>query len=86
MDRKKKVLVTEDMEPYEYYQGLVIGPPDLSSLHLPEDVEIALNNELFARGLITQRDTIKGRQEIFAALQAAFAISVDKIMRCYTNG
>lgn len=79
----KKILVTDDMEPYEYHQGLVVGPPDLARLNLPENIEIALNNELFVRGLITKRDTIKGRQEIFAALQAAFKVSIDKIMECY---
>lgn len=80
---KKKILVTDDMEPYEYHQGIVVGPPDLSRLGLPEEVEIVLNNELFIRGIITKRDTIKGREEMFSALQYAFSVTVDRIMECY---
>lgn len=63
--------------------GIVIGPPDLSHLGLPQEIETKLSNELYARGFITKKDVMRNRQELTYALISAFGITVDKIMECY---
>lgn len=79
--RKYMVSVPDDEE--DYTRGLIIGPPDLSTLDLPEEVEIRLNNELFVRGLISRKDVFKRRNEVFAAWQSALSVNVDQILRMY---
>lgn len=64
-------------------KGMILGPPDLSSLNLPPDVEETLHTELFVRGIRDKKIAQKKRQEVFAALQAAFAVSAEKIVECY---
>lgn len=64
-------------------RGVITGPPDLSSLNLPEDVEERLHNELFVRGMKNKRVANKRRDEVFASLQAAFSVNTDKILECY---
>ena len=65
--------------------GVPLGPPDTTSLGLPEHLDVALNNELVRRGLLT-RDNLRGRdREIFAALQAVFRVDVVKIVRLYQD-
>ena len=63
--------------------GIVAGPPDTSSLGLPEALDIALHNELFNRGLLTWQDVKKRPQEIQAALQSVLKIDSGKIMMLY---
>ncbi|MDD4877138.1 MAG: hypothetical protein PHQ86_08450 [Dehalococcoidales bacterium] len=63
--------------------GIVAGPPDTSSLGLPEVLDIALHNELFNRGLLTWQDVKKRPQEIQAALQSVLKIDSGKIMMLY---
>lgn len=63
--------------------GIVIGPPDLSHLGLPHEVETRLNNELYVRGFITKKDVMKNRQEVMNAVLTAFTVTVDKIMESY---
>jgi hypothetical protein len=83
--RKVKAFVPDNAEEYEYSRGVVIGPPDLSSLGLPIEIETRLNDELYARGLIGINDVRKNRQEVLYALQTALAVTVERIMECY-NG
>jgi hypothetical protein len=64
-------------------KGMILSPPDLSSLNLPAEVEERLHVEMFVRGIKDRKIATKKRQEVFAALQAAFAVSVDKILECY---
>ncbi len=67
----------------EAEMGIPVGPPDLSSLGLPEEMEIRLHNQLFHRGLLARRD-LRGRgQEVFAAYQAALGVSTAAIMSLY---
>ena len=63
--------------------GIVIGPPDLSNLELPKQVEVRLNNELFVRGLITIADVRKRRIDVLGALQSALAVDVAKVIEIY---
>ncbi len=63
--------------------GIPVGPPDLSSLGLPEEVSIRLHNQLFHRGLFT-RANLRGRgQEIFAAIQAAYKVDSAAVTTLY---
>ena len=63
--------------------GLPIGPPDLAPLGFPEEVEVRLHNQLFARRLLTAPDVLRHRKEVFAALQAAFRVDTDRIVALY---
>jgi len=83
--RKYKVQVPDGAPEAMWPAGIIIGPPDLSSLNLDYETETRLHNELFNRGLITLRDTRKRIQEIQAALQAAFRVDAGTIMEAYQN-
>lgn len=63
--------------------GVRVGPPDLSSLNLPLEIEVALNNALFARRLFTHNDIRVRPQEVFAALQSALKLDATVIMNLY---
>lgn len=82
-NRQYIVSVPEDTEPYEYHMGIIVGPPDLSSLELTPAQEARLHNELFVRGFITKKDVLRNREELIAALQSALILSVEKIVECY---
>lgn len=70
----------EDDDPEK---GIVIGPPDVSELGLPESVSVKLHNELYRRGLIT-KDNLRGRAgEVFAALQAAYKADTTAVLNLY---
>ena len=59
--------------------GIPIGPPDVVSLGLPEEIGVRLHNELFRRGL-WNRDRLRGRgPELMAALQAAFRVDAARL-------
>lgn len=77
------VSVPDDEPEENYSRGLIIGPPDISRLGLPEEIEARLHHELFVRQVITRKDALKKRNEIYAALQAAFSLDVDRILECY---
>ena len=65
------------------HMGIPVGPPDLTSLGLPEAVEVRLHNQLFQRGLLTARD-LKGRgKEVFAAIQAAYRVDMASVTALY---
>lgn len=69
--------------PEQAEMGMVIGPPDLSDLGLPEAITVRLHNELHARGLLTGYD-LRGRErEIVAALQAALRVDAQTILAAY---
>ncbi len=63
--------------------GIPVGPPDLSSLGLPDAASIRLHNQLFHRGLFTKAN-LRGRgQEIFAAVQAAYKVDSAAVTALY---
>lgn len=67
-------------------QGIMIGPPDVvDQLDLPEDVATRLHNQLFQRKLWTLKDINKQPQQLFAALQSALNLDVQKIMSLYAE-
>ncbi len=82
--RLSVVLVPEGRES-ESERGILVGPPDLSPLNLPEDIEIALQNQLVNRNLLTQQ-SLRGRgHEVVAALQSALKVSANRVMQLYTD-
>jgi hypothetical protein len=55
--------------------GIPVGPPDLSDLGLPAEVQTRLHNQLVDRGLLTAGDIRRaGNQALIAALQAAYKV------------
>ena len=64
-------------------RGLPLGPPSLESLGLPQDIEVRLHNELFARRLFTGKDVRKRRIDVFGALQAALKVDIEKVVQIY---
>ena len=63
--------------------GIPIGPPPLTSLGLPGEVEVALHNQLFERGILTERDAKRGRLEIESALRAALRVDAGRVFDLY---
>lgn len=81
--RKFKVQLPDDAPDSHARYGIPVGPPDLSSLGLPRETEVRLNNQLYNRGILTKKEARRGRQEIFAALQAAFGVDTGRIIDLY---
>ncbi len=63
--------------------GIVFGPPDLSELELPLEMEVKLNNQLYDRKLFTLADVRRRPEEIRAALMAILRIDVRRIKSLY---
>lgn len=80
LGRKFKVMVPDGGDP-EF--GVVIGPPYLDELGLPDSVMVRLHNELFYRRLFTLADVRRRPQDIDGALRAAFKLDVQKVMEAY---
>lgn len=79
-------LVPDDAPSSHARLGVIVGPPDLSLLNLPIDLEVRLNNELLNRGLLTKKD-LKGRDvELRNALNTALRLDVQNLMACYAEG
>lgn len=66
--------------------GIPLGPPDLSTLSLPLELEVRLHNELFGRRLWSNSDVSKRPDELKAALQAALQVDIFRIMELYSGG
>lgn len=69
----------------EAANGIPVGPPNLEDLNLPLEIEVKLNNELFARGILTAADAIKKRPEVVAALMAALKVDAGRIIDIYVG-
>lgn len=78
-----KVIMPDNAQDDHIEFGIFVGPPLLTALSLPRDVEVKLHNELYARGLFTKQDVIKRRNDVIGALQSALAIHVEKIVELY---
>ena len=77
------MVVSDDVPDSEAAFGTVLGPAPLHGLGLPKEVEIRLHNQLFSRGIFTTRDIQRRRNEVFAALQAAYRVDVGQIVEAY---
>jgi len=85
--RKQYVLLpaSEPDTPAAIERGALLGPPPLVSLGLPLSLEVALNNELFNRGIITEADARARFREIVGAWQAVLATGAAKIHAVYVD-
>lgn len=83
--RKFYTMIPNDAPPSEAQHGVLIGPPSLENLKLPVALEVALNNQLHARRILTAADAKHRRQELFAAWQAALRVDTDILLAEYVN-
>lgn len=78
------VLVPEDAPKDFYKHGIVIGPPDFDIPGIPNELTVAIHNQLHARGLFTLRSVEGRRTEIQNAVNAALKVAiVDTILEEY---
>lgn len=61
--------------------GLLIGPPDLTALNLPDDIRVRLNHELVDRGLLTIDDMRQHRADLDRALMRALRLSSEALLQ-----
>lgn len=83
--RQKVVLLPEGAPESDVDKGILVGPPPLDDLNLPIEVEVRLNNELFARGILEGRDVLRKRQEVQYAIQAALRLDVERVIGAYVG-
>lgn len=65
--------------------GVPLGPPPLTSLGLPKQIEIRLHNQLYNRHILTERDARTRFNEVRAALQAALGVDAAAILAVYSG-
>jgi hypothetical protein len=82
---KKVVLLPEGAPESEAARGIPVGPPDLSSLGLPYETQVRLNNELHARGIIDEFSATRGRQDIVLALMSVFKVDANSIVELFVG-
>lgn len=80
---KYKAQVPDGTPESMWNAGIIIGPPDLTSLGLPPSVKARLHNELYVRGLITVKDVRKRMHDVQGALQSALKVSASEIAELY---
>jgi len=81
--RRSALSVPDDAPQATWPGGVLVGPPDLSGLGLPEEVTTRLHNELFHRGLLRRADVRFRRADVVAALQAALKVDAQLIIDIY---
>lgn len=79
------VMVPEDAPPEHARMGIPVGPPSLSALGWPIDVEVALHNQLHARGILTRTDAMARPQEVQAAIQRALRLDVQRVQELFAG-
>jgi hypothetical protein len=84
--RVTRVLIPEGAPDSDADHGLVLGPPDLTSLGYPLDIEVRLHNGLEGRGIITAQDAIARPDEIQRAIQSAFKASAQQVQTVFLEG
>ena len=75
----------DDAPDSDAHKGIRIAPPSLTSLDLPQEVEIRLHNQLFARRLFTRKDVRARLSHVFGALQAAYKVDTGRIVQLYSQ-
>ena len=77
------VLLPDGLPDSDASLGILLGPPSLKDLNLPETTEIALHNQLFSRRIFTVDDIKRRRQDVTGAIQGALKLDVDRILAVY---
>lgn len=81
----RMVLLPEEANEEEAPNGIPLGPPNLEALGLPEEMETRLSNELFHRGIITEDDASRRRNEIVSAIMVTFRVDAERIASLYSG-
>ena len=81
--RRWLVKLPEDMPESDANMGIPIGPPSLAELNLPEEIEIALHNQLYSRKIFTAMDVRRKRQDVAAAIAGALKLGTEQILELY---
>ncbi|MEE8360815.1 MAG: hypothetical protein V3R71_01605 [Gemmatimonadales bacterium] len=63
--------------------GLIVGPPDLSALELPEPLAIRLHNALVERDILTWHDFRRNRAAVLGALKWALKADIQALEILY---
>lgn len=69
----------------EAYKGIPLGPPALDPLGLPIDFAVRLHNELYHRRIFTERDAIRGQEDLAGAIRTALRVDVARLAALYAN-
>lgn len=83
--RKFATWLPEDAADVDADMGIPLGPPNLEQLGLPEELEIRLHNQLFARGIFTHAQAEANKLNVQAAMQAVLKLDVLHIVEIYRN-
>lgn len=81
--RKWVTLIPDDAPDSHASMGIIIGPPDLSSLEYPEPVAIRLHNALVDRDVLTWDDFRRNRQVVQGALKWALRADIQALEAIY---
>jgi len=65
--------------------GVIVGPPPMDELGLPEEIAIRLHNQLYHRGLFTLKDVERRKGDVVGALHATLKVDVQRIVDIYKN-
>jgi hypothetical protein len=83
-DGRRTVHAIPDQAPDAHARmGIVVGPPDLRPLGWPPALEIALHNQLEARGVLTEADARAHMGEITAAIASVFKADAHVVYNLY---
>ncbi len=85
LGRAWRVRVPDDCPSDRYSEGIPIGPPALTRLGLPDEVETRLHNQLHGRRLFTTKDVLRRPTDVFAALQATFKVDMQRVQSLYVE-
>ena len=83
--RKFATWLPEDANDVDAELGIPLGPPNLEGLGLPEELEIRLHNQLFARGIFTLAQAERNKLNVQGAMQAVLKLDVLHIVEIYRN-
>lgn len=83
LGRHWAVLLPDGVPESDARMGLPLGPPPLDDLGLPEETAIRLHNQLFARSIFSLADAKRRREELTAALQAAYAADGERLIELF---
>ncbi len=83
--RKFRVRVPDACPPELYSSGIPVGPPALTRLGLPLEIEVRLHNELHGRRLLTRQDVLARPRDVIGALQAALKTDLQRLQQVYAE-
>lgn len=64
-------------------RGILVGPPDLTPLGLPEAMKVRLHNELVARGLVDYSTVRSHMTDVVSAIMHTFGVDAQTIVALY---